>query len=307
MTLDELKAGRTAVLMGGTSAEREVSLQSGTTVQRGLDEAGFQTLTIDPADANWLDQLRTADFAFIALHGPGGEDGTLQGALELLDIPYSGTGVLGSALALDKLRCKQLWQGAGLPTAGFEVLRKDSDWQAVIDRLGTVFVKPACEGSSIGMAKAGNAGELQHAWQVASEFAGPVLAEQFVDGPEYTVGVLGVSALPAILLETDNEFYDYEAKYLSDDTRYLCPCGLSDSEEKELAALSLNAFFALDCAVWGRVDVMRDSAGRFQLLEVNTVPGMTTHSLVPMAAAQQGMDVAQLVERVVALSLERGE
>ena len=307
MTLDELKSGRTAVLMGGTSAEREVSLQSGATVQAGLDEAGFQTLAIDPADANWLDQLRTADFAFIALHGPGGEDGSLQGALQLLDIPYSGTGVLGSALALDKLRCKQLWQGAGLPTAGFEVLRGDSDWQAVIDRLGTVFVKPACEGSSIGMARADNADELQQAWQVASDFAGPVLAEQFIDGPEYTVGVLGASALPAILLETDNEFYDYEAKYLSEDTRYLCPCGLSDSEEKELAALSLDAFFALDCAIWGRVDVMRDGAGRFQLLEVNTVPGMTTHSLVPMAAAQEGMQVAQLVERVVALSLEGGE
>jgi len=297
-------AGRVAVLQGGTSAERDISLQSGATVLEALRTGGVDAYGVDPAAQGWMAALDSADFAFIALHGPGGEDGSMQGALQLLGLPYSGSGVLGSALAMDKERCKRLWQGLGIATGDFEILDADTDWQAAIDRLGPVFVKPACEGSSIGMSRASTAAELQAAFELARPYAGPVLAEQYIDGPEYTVGVLGDEALPSIRLETDNAFYDYEAKYLSDDTRYLIPSGLDEAAEAELADLSLRAFDSLGCEVWGRVDVMRDSDGRFQVLEVNTVPGMTSHSLVPMAAAARGMDVTALVARIVALSLE---
>lgn len=303
MSLEAIRKGRVAVLLGGTSAEREVSLQSGATVLAGLADAGFTAYPVDPAQDDWFAQVREADFAFIALHGPGGEDGSLQGALQTAGIPYSGSGVLGSSLALDKVRSKQVWQALNLPTAGFEVLAQDSDWQSVIDRLGAVFVKPVCEGSSIGMAFADSAGALSAAYKEASTYSGGVMAEQYIDGPEYTVGVLGAQALPSIRLETDNTFYDYEAKYVSDETRYYCPSGLSAAEESELAALSLQAFTALGCAVWGRVDLMRHRDGRFYLLEVNTVPGMTSHSLVPMAAQQAGINIAALVERIVAESL----
>ncbi|NCF18563.1 MAG: D-alanine--D-alanine ligase, partial [Haliea sp.] len=215
-----------------------------------------------------------------------------------------GSGVLGSALALDKMRSKQLWQGVGVATGGFEILAADTDWQGVVDRFGKVFVKPACEGSSIGMTAADSAEQLRQAYEVASEYSGAVIAEQFIDGPEYTVAILGDEALPAIRMETDNEFYDYEAKYLSDDTRYLCPCGLSAEQEAEVAALALCAFRTLGCSVWGRADLMRDSDGRFYVLEVNTIPGMTSHSLVPMAAAAAGMDIDALVERILQLSAE---
>lgn len=303
MSLAAIKSGRVAVLLGGTSAEREVSLQSGATVLAGLARAGFDPYPVDPADAGWLAQVCEADFAFIALHGPGGEDGSLQGALQTLGIPFSGSGVLGSSLALDKVRSKQVWQALQLSTAGFEVLSQDTDWQGVIERLGAVFVKPVCEGSSIGMAFADNAQALRAAYSEAQNYSGGVMAEQFIDGPEYTVGILGDQALPSIRLETDNTFYDYEAKYVSDETRYFCPSDLSAAEESELAALALRAFDALGCAVWGRVDVMRHRDGRFFLLEVNTVPGMTSHSLVPMAAAQAGMPIDALVERIVAQSL----
>jgi len=306
MTLEQLRRSRIAVLLGGASAEREVSLQSGATVLAALHEGGFNAEAVDPAHEGWLARLQGAAFAFIALHGPGGEDGAMQGALQTLGIPYTGSAVLGSALAMDKRRSKQLWQGIGVATAGFEMLAADSDWQAVIERLGPVFVKPACEGSSIGMARADTAAQLQAAWRDASRYAGGVLAEQFIDGPEYTVGILGERALPSIRLETATEFYDYAAKYLRDDTRYHCPSGLSPAEEAELAALSLRAFRSLGCAVWGRVDVMRHRDGRFYVLEVNTVPGMTSHSLVPMAAAASGMDVTALVQRIVALSLGEG-
>ncbi|MCB1841460.1 MAG: D-alanine--D-alanine ligase [Halioglobus sp.] len=295
---------RVAVLMGGKSAEREVSLQSGETVLDALQKLGKDVSAVDPAKPNWLDKLRGADFAFIALHGPGGEDGSMQGALQMLGVPYSGSAVLGSALALDKQRCKQLWRGIGVPTADFETLGADTDWQAVIDRLGKVFVKPACEGSSIGMSSASTAAELRDAYALARRYAGEVMAERFIAGPEYTVAILGDSALPSIRMETDREFYDYEAKYLSDETRYHCPSGLSAEEEAALAELSLTAFRALDCAVWGRVDVMRDADGSFYALEVNTVPGMTSHSLVPMAAAAAGYDLPALVQRIISLSLE---
>lgn len=304
MSLDALRAEPIAVLLGGNSAEREVSLLSGQTVIDALGAGGFNVRPVDPADPDWMSQLRGVSFVFIALHGPGGEDGSMQGALQAMQLPYTGSRVLGSALAMDKLRSKQLWQGIDLATGGFVRLDDDTQWQQVIDRFGKVFVKPTCEGSSFGMTCAASAGELEHAYRVASEYGGGVLAEQFIDGPEYTVAILGDTALPAIKLETDNEFYDYDAKYLSDDTRYLCPCGLTAQEEAAIGALSLRAFQSLECGVWGRVDLMRDRAGQFYVLEVNTIPGMTSHSLVPMAAKAAGMDIELLVERIVELSLD---
>ena len=302
MSLDTLRKAPVAVLLGGNSAEREVSLLSGQTVIDALRDQGFNVRPVDPSEPDWIAQLREVAFAFIALHGPGGEDGSMQGALQALKIPYTGSRVLGSALAMDKLRSKQLWQGIGLSTGGFVRLGADTNWQQVIERFGKVFVKPSCEGSSIGMTSAASADDLEKAYRVASEYGGGVLAEQFIDGPEYTVAILGDEALPAIRLETDNEFYDYEAKYISDDTRYLCPCGLAPEEEAAMAALSLRAFQSLDCAVWGRVDLMRDRAGQFYVLEVNTIPGMTSHSLVPMAAKAAGMDIQSLVARILELS-----
>jgi len=306
MNLEQLRQGKVAVLLGGDSPEREVSLQSGQTVVNAMQSLGLEVLAVDPAQPDWAAQLHGVRLAFIALHGPGGEDGSMQGALQTLGIPYTGSGVLGSALAMDKKRSKQLWQGIGLATAGFVALTRDSDWQGIIDRFGKVFVKPACQGSSIGMSSADSANALRKSFELASQYAGEVLAEQFVDGPEYTVAVLGDDALPSIRLETDNEFYDYEAKYVSDDTRYHCPSGLSEREEAEIAALSLRAFRSLGCSVWGRVDVMRDAAGNFFVLEVNTVPGMTSHSLVPMAAAAAGMKIPALVQRIVELSVQEG-
>ena len=303
MSFADLKAREIAVLLGGTSAEREVSLQSGRTVSDALHERGYRVREVDPADAEWIEQLQGVAFVFNALHGPGGEDGSMQGALSALGIPATGSGVLGSALAMDKQRSKQLWQGIGLSTAGFVSLSQDTDWQGVIDRFGKVFVKPSCEGSSIGMAPADSAVGLEAAFTEAARYGG-VLAEKFIDGPEYTVGILGDLALPAIRMETDNEFYDYEAKYLSDDTRYHCPAGLSEQEERELGELALVAFRSLGCDVWGRVDAMRDADGRFYVLEVNTIPGMTSHSLVPMAARRAGLAVPDLVERILELSWE---
>ncbi|MBE9539824.1 MAG: D-alanine--D-alanine ligase [Proteobacteria bacterium] len=296
--------GSIAVLLGGKSAEREVSLQSGATVVAALESLGLSVTQVDPADTDWLEQLAHVDVAFNALHGPGGEDGVMQGVLAALNIRYTGSGILGSALAMDKIRSKQLWQGIGIPTGGFVTLENDTNWQNVIDKFGKVFVKPACEGSSIGMTSADNAADLEAAFRLAQEFEGEVLAEQFLSGPEYTVAVLGGKALPSIRLETDNEFYDYEAKYLSDDTRYHCPSELSAEEELEIADLALRAFDSLGCSIWGRVDIMRDRKGVFYVLEVNTIPGMTSHSLVPMAAAAAGMDIAALVRSIVELSLE---
>jgi D-alanine-D-alanine ligase len=273
-------------------------------VIEALQSLGLDVIAVDPSESNWFEKLSGVSVAFIILHGPGGEDGGMQGALQTLGIPYTGSGVLGSALAMDKARTKQLWQGIDLPTAGFVTLDKDTDWQGVIDRFGKVFVKPACEGSSIGMSSADTASALRASFELASQYAGEVLAEAFIAGPEYTVAILGGQALPSIRLETDNEFYDYQAKYISDDTRYHCPSGLTESEEAEVAALSLRAFSSLGCGVWGRVDLMRDANGKFLVLEVNTVPGMTSHSLVPMAAAATGMSIPELVQRIVELSLQ---
>ncbi|MEZ5555882.1 D-alanine--D-alanine ligase [Haliea sp.] len=304
MSWQQASSGPMAVLLGGRSAERDVSLQTGATIVAALQSLGCEVRAVDPSTAGWVAQLEDVSFAFNALHGPGGEDGVIQGALETLQIPYSGSGVLGSALAMDKQRSKQLWQGVGVSTGGFVVLEAGSDWDAVIARFGKVFVKPACEGSSVGMAPAATAEALAQAWRTASAFGGTVLAEQFIDGPEYTVAVLGDSTLPSIRMETDREFYDYEAKYLSDETRYHCPSGLSAEDEAEASALALAAFRSLGCSVWGRVDLMRDRDGRFYVLEVNTIPGMTSHSLVPMAARAVGMSIEALVQRIVELSWE---
>lgn len=301
MSWEQATRGEVAVLLGGRSAEREISLQTGATIVAALQELGCRVRQVDPASPDWVARLDGVSFAFNALHGPGGEDGVIQGALETLGVPYSGSGVLGSALAMDKQRSKQLWQGVGVATAGFVTLHEQTDWAAVIARFGKVFVKPACEGSSVGMAPAASAGALQAAWRAAAGY-GTVLAEQFINGPEYTVGILGDAALPSIRMETDREFYDYEAKYLSDDTRYHCPSGLDADDEAAVARLALEAFHSLGCAVWGRADLMRDADGRFYVLEVNTIPGMTSHSLVPMAARAGGMSMPTLVRRIVELS-----
>jgi D-alanine-D-alanine ligase len=306
VNLDQLQGMKIAVLLGGNSPERDVSLMSGATIAQALRELGADTITLDPADTGWMAELAGSELAFIALHGAGGEDGLMQGTLETLGITYTGSTVLASALAMDKVMSKRLWRGLGLPTAEFAELTAVTDWQVIIDELGAAFVKPVTGGSSIGTAGVETAAELEAAWRKASEYGDRVIAERLIRGPEYTVSVLGERALPAIRMETDNAFYDYEAKYLSDDTRYLCPCGLDEAEESAVAELALRAFASLGCSVWGRVDLMRDADGSFKLLEVNTIPGMTNHSLVPMAAAAAGIELPELVGRIACLSLAGG-
>ena len=297
--------GRVGLLYGGTSSEREVSLMSGDAVHQALLNLGVDVVAID-AGEKLLQALPDyqLDRVFIALHGPGGEDGTLQGALEYLNLPYTGSGVLASALAMDKLRCKQMWQGMGLPTSDFALLDADSDWSAVLQRLGAnVMVKPAAEGSSIGMSRAQTPEQLQAAWLEASQYNTSVIAEPLLPGPEYTVAILDGQILPSIRIESNAEFYDYQAKYFSNQTQYLCPSELSETREQELQTLCLQAFNSVGCRGWGRVDVMVDSDGQFQLLEVNTVPGMTSHSLVPMAAKAAGLSFDQLVGKILEGSL----
>lgn len=297
--------GRVGVLFGGRSAERDISLRSGAAVVSALAELGVDHVAIDIGEHS-IDHLQKAgiDRAFIALHGPGGEDGRIQAVLEYLDIPYTGSDVQASAIGMDKLRTKQLWRGIGVATPDFLVLNKDCDWSDVLASLGgEVMVKPAHEGSSIGMARVSHVAELQAAYAAAAKFDAVVIAERLIRGEEYTVAVLGERALPAIKLETDHSFYDYDAKYLADDTRYLCPCGLDAAVEQELQAQALQAFRSIGCRGWGRVDVMRDGAGKFQMLEVNTVPGMTDHSLVPMAAKAAGLGFSELILAILAESL----
>jgi D-alanine-D-alanine ligase len=299
------KFGRVGLLYGGTSSEREVSLMSGGAVLNALQQLDIDVTAIDVQnDLLQILPSHNLDRVFIALHGPGGEDGTLQGALEHLGLPYTGSGVLASALAMDKLRCKQMWQGIGLSTADFAVLNAQSDWLAILRSLGgKVMVKPACEGSSIGMSRAETPTQLKRAWQQAAEFDMTVIAEPLLEGAEYTVAILGDQALPSIRIRTDEVFYDYQAKYFSDDTQYQCPSDLSPEREAEIRELSLNAFNSVGCTGWGRVDLMLDSSDRFQLLEVNTSPGMTSHSLVPMAAEVAGLNFDQLVLAILEDSL----
>ena len=292
-----------AVLLGGTSAERTISLESGNNVVQALEQAGAHVVPIDPAEAGWMGRLNGVSFVFNLLHGPGGEDGTIQGLLDLMQLPYSGSGVLGSALSMDKIRTKVLWQGAGFPTPDFRVLEANSDWDAVVADLGTVFVKPSLEGSSLGMAKASTGKELQEAYQHAVTYGTDVLAEQFIEGSEYTISILGDSTLPSIRIEVPGDFYDFEAKYRSDETQFFCPSGLDDRDEVALAQLASSAFHAVGCEVWGRVDVIRDQWGAWHLLEVNTVPGMTSHSLVPLSAKAAGLSLAALLTRIYADSV----
>jgi len=305
MTSQMAKFGTVGVLYGGTSSEREISLLTGEAIIQALKNQGIDTVAIDVQD-NLIKSISNAqlDRAFIALHGPGGEDGTLQGALEYLGIPYTGSGVMASALAMDKVRCKQIWKGIGLPTTDFASLNKATDWQETMDLLGgCLVVKPACEGSSMGMSIAESAEQLKQAWELASQYDAKVLAEPRLMGEEYTVAILGDQALPSIRIRTNATFYDYEAKYLSDKTQYFCPSGLDVSREAELAELSINAFKSIDGKGWGRVDVMTDLNGEFFILEVNTVPGMTSHSLVPMAGKAAGLEFEALVYSILEESL----
>jgi D-alanine-D-alanine ligase len=304
---DAREFGRVAVLFGGDSSEREISLLSGNAVLEGLRRRGVDAHPFDPRDAA-LATLTPAGFerVWIALHGPGGEDGTLQGALEYLGVPYTGSGVMGSAIGMDKLRTKRLGLAVGVPTADFVVLRGAADFDAALQRLKLpLIVKPASQGSSVGMSKVERAADLPAAYAAAAQFETLVFAEPWITGKEYTVAILGTSALPSIRIETPKTFYDYEAKYFRDDTRYFCPSGLVASVEEHLAQLALAAFEAVGASGWGRADFMMDAAGRPLLLEINTVPGMTSHSLVPMAARAIGVDFDELVWRVLETSLLR--
>jgi len=305
MTLRADKFGKVAVLLGGKSAEREISLKSGKAVMAALVRRGVGIYPLDPAQAGSLERLRNDGFAraFIVLHGRGGEDGQIQGALETIGLPYTGSGVLGSALGMDKYRCKLLWQGRGLPTADFALLRREADL-AQARALGfPLMVKPVHEGSSLGMTRADDPEMLVEAWRAATRYDALVLAEHWIEGPEYTCAVLNGEALPMIRLETPRVFYDYEAKYLADTTRYLCPCGLDAESESHLRTLCLEAFDTIGAGGWGRVDFMLDGHRQPYLLEVNTVPGMTNRSLVPMAAQVHGLDFDTLVWHILETSL----
>ena len=294
--------GKVGVLLGGRSAEREVSLNSGNAVLAALKRVGVDAHAFDPAERP-LHDLEAYDRVFIALHGRYGEDGTIQGALELMGIPYTGSGVMASALGMDKWRTKMLWQATGIPTPQFELLDTNSDFAAVEAKLGLpLFVKPANEGSSIGISKVKQAGGLRAAYEEAAQYDALVIAEQFIGGGEYTVGILGDIALPIIRIVPAKEFYDYEAKYLRDDTQYLCPCGLPAEAETSIRAEALQAFLVLGGQGWGRVDFLMDEAGQHYFLEVNTSPGMTDHSLVPMSARAAGIDFDQLVLKILELA-----
>ena len=299
-----------AVLYGGTSAERAVSLNSGKAIAKGLREAGFDVQLIDTQDY-CLSDLATLDIdrVFIALHGRGGEDGCVQGALQYMNIPYTGSDVLGSALSMDKIRSKQVFQALNLPTAAFAIVNKAEyqvgDADKILQQLGdVVMVKPANEGSSIGMSKANNAEQLHQALNAAFEYDQQILVEAWIQGPEYTVAILGQTPLPVIHMETPHDFYDYDAKYMATSTQYHCPCSLSQADESELQSIALKAFNATGAKGWGRVDVMRNTQGQWQLLEVNTVPGMTETSLVPKAAKVHGLSFSELVTEIVAISAQ---
>ena len=294
--------GRVAVLMGGPSAEREISLQSGNAVLQALQHSGLDAVGIDARDSSVLTALQEkgVNRVFIALHGRWGEDGVMQGALEVLDLPYTGSGVLGSAIAMEIGRCKLMWQGAGLPTPEFMLLESEQDLEAAASNIGyPMAIKPSREGSSLGVSKAGNWEELVQSWQQAKQLDDIVLAEKWIEGTELTVAILGDSVLPVIKLEAVGQFYDFNAKYVSDETSYICPCGLPEELEKAVQQLAMQAFKVSACSGWGRVDVLLDKENNPYLLEVNTVPGMTSHSLVPMAAKQAGLDFNQLVIRIL--------
>lgn len=307
MKITDPKAfGRVAVVMGGDSAEREVSLKSGAGVLGALRSRGIDAHGIDGIPA-LLDALRAGHFArvFNILHGRGGEDGVLQGALEALRVPYTGSGVLGSALGMDKIRTKQVWETLGLPTARYRVVDplNAADVDAIIAAIGLpLIVKPSHEGSTVGISRAWTRDELKAGIEAARRYDGDILIEQLIEGDEFTVGILGRQALPSIRIVPAKGFYDYQAKYLADDTQYICP-GLDGDAEEEMRRLALAAFDAVGCSGWGRVDFMRSRDGRNVLLEVNTAPGMTDHSLVPKAAAAVAIDYPELCWRILEMTI----
>jgi D-alanine-D-alanine ligase len=293
--------GKVAVLMGGKSAEREISLMSGNGVLTALKSKGVDAHAFDPAERDLFD-LKREGFArcFIALHGRGGEDGTVQGALEVLGIPYTGSGVLGSALAMDKARTKLVWQASSIPTPAYEPLYSDSDMKAVAARLGLpLVVKPVQEGSSLGITKVRDAALMDEAFALAVNYDRVVIAERFIEGSEYTASILDDAPLPLIRIEAPEGEYDYQNKYFTDVTKYHCPCGLPASKEEQLKSLALKAFKSVACTGWGRLDLMLDAKGDPWLLEVNTSPGMTGHSLVPMAAKAVGTSYEDLCEKIL--------
>ena len=293
--------GKVAVLMGGWSAEREISLLSGNAVLKALQAQGIDAHGVDVGhDIAAVLNEGKFDRAFIVLHGRGGEDGTMQGLLSAMSIPYTGSRVLGSSLSMDKLRTKQIWHAVGLPTPDYCILDNEIDCSEAIKKVGLpLIVKPVLEGSSIGMSKVMDESEMVAAWQKAKACGGTVIAEKWINGMEYTAAILNDCVLPMIRLETSHEFYDFDAKYQSDDTKYICPCGLEEEEETRLSLMMRKAFDAVDASGWGRVDFMMDEDNKPWLIEVNTVPGMTDHSLVPMAAKQTGIDFEQLVVEIL--------
>jgi D-alanine-D-alanine ligase len=290
-----------AVLLGGKSAEREISLMSGGAVLEALRRSGVDAHAFDPAEREVLELKREGfERVFIALHGRYGEDGTVQGALELMGIPYTGSGVMASALAMDKVRTKMVWVACGLPTPRWKVLRADSDWRAVAGSLGLpLIVKPAHEGSTLGLTRVATAEGLPQAYEAAARYDPLVLAEEFVAGQELTAGFLGEQPLPLVRIEAPEGRYDYQHKYFSDETRYYCPCGLPADEERSIQAVVMRAVEALGCTGWGRADLIRRADGSIRLLEMNTAPGMTGHSLVPMAAKAAGIGFEELVLRIL--------
>ncbi len=298
--------GKVAVLMGGPSAEREISLKSGAAVLKALQESGVNAEAIDVSSAVFK-ELQNGNFerVFIALHGPLGEDGCIQGGLEVLGMPYTGSGVMASSICMDKLMTKQIWNGSGIPTPKYHVLLDSVHEDDLIADLGLPMIfKPISQGSSIGMSKVNHKAEIASAWASARQFEETVITEQWVEGGEYTVAILDAIALPVIRLETPHTFYDYDAKYQSNDTQYHCPCGLSETLEKEIQALAVQAFLATQASGWGRVDVMLDKNNQPWFLEVNTVPGMTDHSLVPMAAKASGINFNELVIKILETSFK---
>jgi len=293
--------GKVAVLFGGTSAEREVSLMSGAAVLAALQGAGVDAHAFDPAERD-LHALKDEGFerAFIALHGRGGEDGTVQGALELMGIPYTGSGVMASALSMDKWRTKMVWLACGLPTPRYAILDAGTDWDAVVAELGLpIYVKPVHEGSSMGATKVVAAEQLQAAWELAARYDSLVIAEEFIEGQELTAPFLEDQALPLVRIVAPDGNYDYQHKYFTDDTRYDCPCGLPAEQEAELQALVMKSARVLGCRGWGRADLILTAEGKPYLLEMNTSPGMTSHSLVPMSARVAGLEFDALCLKIL--------
>lgn len=294
------KTGHVLVLMGGQSPEREISLLSGQAVSQSLQNLGVNFEVLDVAD-DAIDRIReiNPDLALNMLHGQGGEDGVIQGVLEMLGIPYTGSGVLASALAMDKVKSKLIWREAGLKTAEFVILQPNTHWEDVIDRLGKVVVKPVNGGSSLGISIVEDVEKLQAEFENASRFDQHVMAEQCIEGPEYSTGIIGDELFPTIRLETDREFFDYEAKYIDSATRIICPVDLANDALQKLEKLVSDAYKSLGCKGLARVDIMEDGNGEYYLLELNTIPGMTSHSFIPTAASRVGIDFDELVLRIL--------